>query len=48
MLSEKPKTQRLPKKKPQEEALKQSKLKQLAKPQPEPKNLGQLLRLLLL
>jgi len=37
MLSEKPKTQRLPKKKPQEEALKQSKLKQLAKPQPEPK-----------
>ena len=37
MLSEKPKTQRLPKKKPQEEALKQSKLKQLTKPQPEPK-----------
>ena len=37
MLSEKPKTQTLPKKKPQEEALKQSKLKQLAKPQPEPK-----------
>ena len=37
MKSEKPKTQRLPKKKPQEEALKQAKLKQLTKPQPEPK-----------
>ena len=33
----KPKTQRLPKKKQQEEALKQAKLKQLTKPQPEPK-----------
>ena len=37
MYSEKPKTQRLPKKKPQEEAIKQTKLKQIAKPQPEPK-----------
>lgn len=37
MKSEKPKTQRLPKKKPQEEAIKQTKLKQIAKPQPEPK-----------
>ena len=37
MKSEKPKTQRLPKKKPQEEALKLAKLKQKIKPQPEPK-----------
>ena len=36
MVSEKPKTQRLPKKKPQEEAIKQTKLKQLTKPQPAP------------
>ena len=48
MLSEKPKTQRLPKKKPQEEALKQSKLKQLQSLNLNLKNLGQLLRLLLL
>lgn len=37
MLSEKPKTQRLSKKKPQEEVLKLAKLKQKIKPQPEPK-----------
>ena len=36
MVSEKPKTQRLPKKKQQEEAIKQAKLKQLTKPQPAP------------
>ena len=36
MASEKPKTQRLPKKKQQEEAIKQAKLKQLTKPQPAP------------
>ena len=36
MKSEKPKTQRLPKKKQQEEAIKQAKLKQLTKPQPAP------------
>jgi hypothetical protein len=36
MYSEKPKTQRLPKKKQQEEAIKQAKLKQLTKPQPAP------------